>query len=128
MELRSTSKSPTLLRDKSPREPQYNQRSSELGPRAMMDPQERRAGVLFSQEYVAEAVNKADDDQLEAKALKRGTKAERIAKNLIIEMRAAPTFQEPGTLDSWAYAGGGAAATDIIGASGTAEGRSTYET
>ena len=43
-------------------------------------------------------------------------------------MRAAPTFQEPGTLDSWVYAGGGAAATDIIGASGTAEGRSTYET
>ena len=46
----------------------------------MVDPQERRAGVLFSQEDVAEAVNKAAEDQLEAEAaLKRGTKAEKIA-------------------------------------------------
>ena len=55
---------PKLLRDDGLRDPQFNQRSSELGPfhlSAVEDPHESRASVLVAQEEVYIAANKAAD-------------------------------------------------------------------
>ena len=75
-----------LLCDECLRDPQYNQRPSELDPphpRAVVDSHERRAGVLVAQDDVDEAVKKADDAQLEAEAAnERNEMSERTAKEI----------------------------------------------
>ena len=75
-----------LLRDEGPLGPQYSQRPSILGPphpRAVVNPHERRAGVLVAQDDVDEAVNKANDAHLEAEAAnERADKAERTANEI----------------------------------------------
>ena len=67
-------------------DPQYNQRSSDLGPphpRTVVDPHEYRAGVIVAQDDVGEAVNKVADAQLEAGAtLQRAEKTERSANEI----------------------------------------------
>lgn len=53
-----------LLSDENPRDPQYIQRSKEFvppHPRGVVDPHERKAGILVDQNDVDEAFNKADD-------------------------------------------------------------------
>ena len=60
-----------LFRDESHCDPQYSQRPSELvppHPQSVVDPHERRAGVLDSQDDINEAVNKAAKAHLEAEA------------------------------------------------------------
>ena len=75
-----------LLRDEGPREPQYNQRPSQLGPpypRAVVDTHERKAGVLVDQEDVDEAVNKPTDSHLQAEVPhERVEKAERTTNEI----------------------------------------------
>ena len=83
MDARASLEPSKLLRYEGPRERQYNQRPKKLGPphpRAVVDPEERKTGVLVD---VYEAVNKAADAQLEGEAAHESAKkAERSAKKI----------------------------------------------
>ena len=86
MEPRASLKPVKLLHDEDLRDLQYHTRSNELGlshPRSVVDPHERRAGVLMAQDDVDEAVNKAAYAQLEAETANKGDeKAERNANEV----------------------------------------------
>ena len=75
-----------FLCDKSLRDPQHKQRSSELNPphpRAVVDPHLCRAGVLVAYDDDDETVNKEADAQLECEAShERAKKVDRTANEV----------------------------------------------
>ena len=104
-----------LFRDESPRDPQYSQRPSKLvppHPQSVLDPHERRAGVLVSQDDVDEAVKKKAKAHLEAKAAHE--RAQKVKRTAIEILHFSCKLLERSCL------GMSATAADDIGAYGTA--------